>query len=518
VEGHLLPDTLNAENARNPLTPEELAQSVWGVRDKSGPMILPPRPGGIERSEVTMDIDVSPWPLNWQLIFRPREAWYAGEGGITRRVWLIGGIAMILSLGLLIQIEIKNKTLVHFANRTIETAALLETVLDGTEDYGIIATDLAGRMVRANRGCERLFGHPPSDLIGQSINLLSHPRAATHDKLEHILRSTLESGRYDDVVAVRGPDAEMRQVQLSCAARTDADGNPIGFVLIMHDVTSLLDRTMRLEQLNAQLAEQTQVAQRAHRLVNEFLATMSHELRTPLNAILGYTRLVHRKAGPQLEPRQSENLTKILRAGEGLLGLINDLLDLSKIQAGRMPIQCEEFKVGKVIDEVVDTIGPLAEAQRDQIVVNIDRTMLPMVTDRTHMRQILVNLMANAIKFTNKGTIEIRVRPERPTDAVRIEVIDSGVGIPEEQLNRIFEPFYQVETEGKRPDSGTGLGLSIVQRLVRHLGGEIRVDSRVGQGSVFCVTLPRDITTTQGHAAAAVHPTPQQVMPPEMGA
>jgi PAS domain S-box-containing protein len=499
----LTPETLN------PLRWEDLENMVWGLRSRSGDVIFETPPGGMTDQALTMEVNVAPW-LAWMLTFEPMPAWYTGEAQLSRLIWIVGGFAMLLSIGFLIHIETKNRDLVGLADESIETTALLETVLDGSENYSIIATDLSGKIVRANRGTHRLYGHPAPLLIGKPIAGLSHPQAPAEDRLDQILRTTLESGRYDDVVAVRRADGTMFHVQLSCAVRTDAEARPIGFVLITHDVTALLDRTIRLEQLNAQLAEQTRVAQRASRMVNEFLANMSHELRTPLNAILGYTRLVQRKTADQIAPRQAENLAKILRSGESLLGLINDLLDLSKIEAGRMPIQCEPVSLAKVVEEVVDTVRPLAQGQRDKVTLDVAADLPQMVSDKSHIRQIVMNLVANAIKFTSKGTIHVQIRRGRDPETVQLQVADSGVGIPEEQLPHIFEAFYQVSGKDTAGESGTGLGLSIVQRLVHRLGGEITVDSRLGEGTTFMVTLPLDIT------APGVEPAlpPEPMAPP----
>jgi PAS domain S-box-containing protein len=490
----------------DPTLRRDIEQTDWGLRDGSGQEIFK-TPHDLYEQGTVVDVDASPW-LVWHLALEPHSSWFAAEAKLRRTIWIIGGIAMALSVAFLLHIEFKNKILTGLANRSIETAALLETVLDGSEDHSIIATDLSGRIVRANRGTERLYGHAPARLIGRPIGMLSHPQAPATDRFDHILGLTLESRRYDDVVVVRRADGSMGHVQLTCALRTDADGHAIGFVFITHDVTALLDRTVRLEQLNAQLAEQTRIARHANQLINEFLANMSHELRTPLNAILGYTRLVQRKTQDILPPKQGDNLNRILDAGESLMRLINDLLDLSKIEAGRMPIQCETLRLPRLVSEVVQTVRPLAESQLDQIQVKSDPALPPMVSDPHHLRQIVMNLVANAIKFTSKGTISVELRPGRTPHTVQIVVSDTGIGIPEEHLPHIFEAFYQVDGSTTRAQGGTGLGLSIVQRLVQQLGGEITVDSRVGRGATFTVTLPRDVTGAPPEIAAASAPEP----------
>lgn len=477
----------------NPLQRDELDKTLWAVRDRNGEQVIQSQAGELTGTGTLLDINLPPW-LQWKLTVEPLPSWYEGVPPISRQIWLIGGIALILSIALLVTIESKNKILVTCANHSIETAALLETVLDGSEDYSIIATDLSGRIVRANHGTSRLYGHLPVQLIGKPIVHLSHHQAPSSDRLDNILRLTLESRRYDDVVAVRRADGSIFHVQLSSAVRTDAEGHPIGFVIITHDVTDLLDRTMKLEHLNSQLAEQTRISTRANRLINEFLANMSHELRTPLNAILGYAKLIQRKTSGQIDERQTKNLDHIQEAGTNLLRLINDLLDLSKIQAGRMPIQCEEVSLLRIINEVIDTVRPLAESQRDDLVLEISDPFPTMISDSHHLRQIAMNLIANAIKFTSKGTITVELRMGQDPQTVQFVVSDTGIGIPEEQLPHIFEAFYQVDGSSSRSQGGTGLGLSIVHRLVEQLGGTISADSTVGEGTIFIVTLPREIT------------------------
>ncbi|NUP90039.1 MAG: PAS domain S-box protein, partial [Candidatus Sumerlaeia bacterium] len=471
----------------------DLDRVVWGLRERLGTPLIPLQAGGRESEMVAEDVPIASGVI-WRLEVAPKASWSGSEAGLRRALWIVGGLAMALSVGFLLAIEIKNKTLVRLANSSIEAAALVETILDGSEDYSILATDLSGIIIRANRGTGRLFGHPPPRILGQSITIFGHPQAPASDRLDHILRVTLDSGRYDDVVVMRRADGTMLHVQMACAVRTDARGAPIGFVVITHDVTALLDRTVRLEQLNAQLAEQTRVAKRANRLINEFLANMSHELRTPLNAILGYTRLVQRKTAGLIPDKQADNLQRIHDSGSSLLRLINDLLDLSKIEAGRMPIQCEPVNVAAIAAEVVETVRPLAESQHDRIDLDVAPGLGPIVSDPHHLRQIVMNLTANAIKFTSKGLITVSLRPGRDPDMVQIEVRDTGIGIPEEQLPHIFEAFFQVDGSATRAHGGTGLGLSIVQRLAQRLGGKVTVDSQLGQGSIFTVTLPRDVT------------------------
>ncbi len=502
----LTPETLN------PTRWSDLEQVVWWIIERSGEGVLVPPSIDPTGQGSAAPISVPPW-VEWHLTLEPLPSWFVAENRVRRAIWIFGGLGLVLTVAFLLRIEHKNKILVALTNRSIENAALLETVLDGSEDYSIIATDLTGQIIQANRGTERLYQHPSADLIGKPLEILSHPQSAPDDQLDAILRSTLETGRHDDVAVVRRADGSHVHAQLTAAVLSDAQGDPIGFVVISHDVSALLDRTMRLEELNTELTEQTRMARRATRLVNEFLANVSHELRTPLNAILGYAKLVERKTREQIDARQSENLRRIHGAGESLLSLINDLLDLSKIEAGRMPTQCELIHLQSIVEEVAQTVQPLADKQRDEIRVEVHPEFPTMVSDPHHLRQIVMNLVGNAIKFTSKGTITIALNPGRLPQTVQLSITDTGIGIPEEQLPRVFDAFFQVADTGAPPTGGTGLGLSIVQRLAQQLGGSVTVDSHVGKGTVFTVTLPRDVTDESAEPPAA--PEPKLAQSPE---
>ncbi|GIX48590.1 MAG: hypothetical protein KatS3mg131_2801 [Candidatus Tectimicrobiota bacterium] len=249
------------------------------------------------------------------------------------------------------------------------------------------------------------------------------------------------------------------------------------------------------EALEAKVAERTQALQEtnqkleaASRHKSEFLANMSHELRTPMNAIIGFTRLVMRRSKDVLAPRQYENLEKILISAEHLLSLINSILDLSKIEAGRIEVYPVEFALAPLIAECVHTVEPVRRSDEVQLVQDLEAGLPPLVTDREKVKQILMNLLSNAVKFTPAGTITVTARCRG--DTLTIAVADTGIGIPEAALTHIFEEFRQVDSSTTRQYGGTGLGLAISRRLARLLGGEITVQSTLGEGSTFTVTLP----------------------------
>ena len=243
----------------------------------------------------------------------------------------------------------------------------------------------------------------------------------------------------------------------------------------------------RVEAQNEALEEANRQIQEANRLKSEFLANMSHELRTPMNAIVGFTKIVHRRARGSLDDKQVDNLEKVLESSEILMNLINDILDLSKIEAGRLEIEHEQFSMRDLVNGCVSTISPLVN-EGVTVKTEIDPSVDAVRSDQTRVRQILINLLSNAAKFTEHGTIAVALR-SGADGRIELEVTDSGIGIPPAALDHIFDEFRQVDGTTTRKYGGTGLGLSISQKLAGMLGGDIRVASEEGKGSTFTVTL-----------------------------
>ena len=225
---------------------------------------------------------------------------------------------------------------------------------------------------------------------------------------------------------------------------------------------------------------------------SQFLANMSHELRTPLNAIIGVSEMLREDA--EALKQDTEPLDRVLGAGRHLLALINDILDLSKIEAGRMELQLESFALGPLIDGVVKTVEPLAAKNANQVAVHCDAAIGTMHGDEMRLRQALLNLMSNANKFTDHGsiTIDAQQTQEDGCDWVTIAVADTGIGMTPEQMGKLFQEFSQADASTTRKYGGTGLGLAISKRFCQMMGGDITVESEPGKGSVFTVRLPRE--------------------------
>jgi signal transduction histidine kinase len=237
-----------------------------------------------------------------------------------------------------------------------------------------------------------------------------------------------------------------------------------------------------------ELAQAKDAAESADRLKSAFLATMSHELRTPLNSIIGFSGILLQEMAGPLNEEQKKQLTMVSDSSEHLLALINDVLDLSKIEAGQLKIANERFEIRPVIDKTVRTVRPLAEAKHLTLVLKVAPEVGMVTADSRRVEQVLLNLLSNAIKFTEQG--QIRITCSLQETFVRISVADSGIGIRQEDLEKLFRPFTQVETGLTRKYEGTGLGLSISKRLVSLMGGTVDVESEPGRGSMFSFTVP----------------------------
>ena len=246
---------------------------------------------------------------------------------------------------------------------------------------------------------------------------------------------------------------------------------------------------------NARLFEEIQDKSRqlaeASQHKSQFLANMSHELRTPLNAIIGVSEMLREDAEAAKE--DTEPLDRVLGAGRHLLALINDILDLSKIEAGRMELHLNSFALAPLIEDVAKTIEPMAAKNSNRVSVNCDAAIGTMHADQMRLRQALLNLLSNANKFTERGTITIDARQgqENGREWIKLAVTDSGIGMTPEQMGKLFQEFSQVSSATASKYGGTGLGLAISRRFCQMMGGDITVESEPGHGSIFTIQLPR---------------------------
>jgi signal transduction histidine kinase len=261
----------------------------------------------------------------------------------------------------------------------------------------------------------------------------------------------------------------------------------------------------RTAQLQAEIAERKRVgmelvaakelAEQSSRAKSAFLANMSHELRTPLNSIIGYSEMLEEDAEAEGNQTAISDLRKIHSSGRHLLALINDVLDISKIEAGRMEVHLEEFETATLIRDVIHAVEPIARKQRNRLEVRAENAPQTMTADLTRFRQSLLNLLSNACKFTEEGTVSLEVgfADHDGRRWITWDVRDTGIGIPDEKMKRLFQSFYQVDAASTRNYAGTGLGLAISKKLCQMMGGDITARSRPGEGSTFTIRIPAHV-------------------------
>ena len=355
----------------------------------------------------------------------------------------------------------------------------------------ILEVDHEGAIRLVNEEAERLFGSPRTELIGRRVEELLPNRYReahlTHRVHYHDHPVKRPMGSALDLWARKADGSEF-PVDIKLSPIQTEDG--LRIMCVVRDVTERRRTEEHIRSLNDRLEQRNREVERANQLKSEFLASMSHELRTPLNAIIGFSDLLKEQSAGEINEKQQRYLNHISHGARHLLTLINDILDLSKIEAGRLDLRLEKLILPEDIEEVFNTVKPLAAAKTLHLDIHVS-SGLELQADRTRFKQILYNLLSNAVKFTpSRGNITIEAHAEG--GLFRLTVSDTGIGIAQDEIESIFETFHQAAETTKGVREGTGLGLAITKRLVEMHRGRIRVESEVGQGSRFFVEMPLD--------------------------
>ncbi len=379
----------------------------------------------------------------------------------------------------------RQKELKRSEEELLNQTRILRSILESMGD-GVVVADETGKFLLFNAAAEQILGIGPTDTTpgewSETYGLYMPDKVTSYPANELPLARAIRGEPVDAAEIFVCHSKAPQGVWVSATARPLKEGDGVlqGGVVVFRDVTS----SKRAEEAILYAKEE---AERASRFKDQFLSTMSHELRTPLNAVLGFSDLLADERYGPLNERQRRYVKNIHTGGRHLLRLINDILDLSKIEAGRLELAIESVQVGTAFAEVLSTMQPLAD-KKSQTLSQHAETDLHVRADATRFKQVLMNLIGNAIKFTPEGgRIELAAR--LMDGQVRVDVRDTGPGIPPEEQKRIFEAFYRLRQSGKATE-GTGLGLAITQRLVELHGGQLGLESQPGKGSCFYFSLP----------------------------
>jgi PAS domain S-box-containing protein len=359
---------------------------------------------------------------------------------------------------------------------------LIESNIDA-----LITTDLVGNITDVNKQTEAATGLSREQLIGLPFkNVFTDPARA-----EDAIRRVIGDNRVMEYeLSIRSPTGEQTDVSYNATTFQDIDGRLHGVIATARDVTDQKRLREQLEQRNRELEIQNQRVQEANRLKSEFLANMSHELRTPLNSIIGFSEFLLGTDGERFNADEREYLGDILNSGNHLLQLINDVLDLAKVESGKMELATQPFSPRRALEEVSSVIKPLALEKRLTLVTHVAPELDTVWVDPLRFKQILFNLVSNSVKFTDEGgRIDVELGPHGDR-FFALRVTDTGIGIAPEDLPRLFREFEQLEAGPGRRFQGSGLGLSLTKKLVELHGGTIDVASQPGTGTTFTVLLP----------------------------
>ena len=358
--------------------------------------------------------------------------------------------------------------------------------MERVTDYAIFALDAGGHIISWNPGAQRLKGYLAHEIIGKHFSTFYPEVDKRAGKPEWELEVAMDTGRVEDEGWRIRKDGTRFWANVVITALRDDRGTLVGFAKITRDLTERMEAQQRAIADARRLAE----VEGLSRAKSQFLASMSHELRTPLNAIGGYAELIEMGLGGSVTEQQREYLARIRGSQQHLLRIINDLLNYSRIESGKLTYEQEKVFFGAVIEAVATMVGPQARSKNITIETPPSRDDVVALADRLKVEQIVLNLVTNAVKFTPASGRVTIARTAGPHQ-VQLTVADTGPGIPPDRVDDIFEPFVQLGRSLSSGHEGAGLGLAISRDLARAMKGDVTVRSTPGKGAVFTLTLPR---------------------------
>jgi PAS domain S-box-containing protein len=436
--------------------------------------------------------------------------WYKKDGGT---IWITGNGRVIHDQGGSFHFEglvydISERKLVQEQFAQVKTQ--LELVLKSATGASIISTDVRGKITIFNPGAERMLGYTSQEMLGRNCDALHYEPEMTErcrdlaaqigrrvNRIDVLVENARQGGFETREWTYVRKDGQHLSASLTVTGIRNTQNELIGFLMIGTDISEQkraeqerANLEQQLRRKNLELERETRRAIAASKMKSEFLANMSHELRTPLNGIIGFTEMLHDEVVGPVPPEHKEYLADILASAKHLLQLINDILDLSKIEAGKMEFQPEDIDLSDIVGEVCTILKSLSEKKQLRLEVELDSQSRLVHLDPRKLKQVLYNYLSNAIKFTPEGgKIQIRTRRE-DMETFRIEVADTGIGIKPEALKDLFVEFQQLDSSASKRYQGTGLGLALTKRIVETQGGSVGVESTEGQGSTFHAILP----------------------------
>jgi PAS domain S-box-containing protein len=373
-----------------------------------------------------------------------------------------------------IQCNIRNIT---ERKRSENKIAVLAHSLESINEC-VSISDLENKIIFVNDSFVKTYGYSESELLGKNINKIQAPKNFPHI-INKVLPATMD-GVWQGELINKKKDGTEFQIQLSTTIVNDAEGNILGLIGVATDITQ-----RKFEE--QELIKAKENAEENNKLKTAFLQNMSHEIRTPLNGIIGFSKLLLYKDVTKVELREYSNI--IIQSGNRLLEIVNNVLDISKIQTGQIVLDKKEISIEKIFSDLFRFFAPVANAKNISLVCHeFNCAISPLFSDEAKLQQILTNLISNSLKFTKSGTIDYGF--ELIDDYMRFYVSDTGIGIQTTMQNKIFDRFVQTEQAMKMNFDGAGLGLSISKGLVELMGGKIWVESETGKGTTFFFTLP----------------------------